>query len=184
MVAEGRDTTVTPYDLWRHGVRLTEAMHRHGGGDAWAAEHAQVVAAFDRLRTDPRSPLLERMEATVRLQALAAAWERQERLLQAARDDLVARLAGGALIAVGFVGQASGGDTETLRPVPPAAWNGCPAVDWERSRLVAGAIRYTDVRVMDRVRTVSNENDGAAEAIDPASDSCSIPARQARGEPC
>jgi hypothetical protein len=158
----------TPYDVWRQGFTLTEALGRFVGGDAWSAEHARVMAAFDRLRTDPRSPLIDRPETATRLQDLAEDWQRLARLLQQARNDLVRRLALGELFAVGFVGTTSDGGAETLQPIPPTAWQANPEVDWDASRADVGSVRYSDIRVLDGIRAMpaSGWDDDDAERLD------------------
>jgi hypothetical protein len=137
---------VTPYDAWRAGLCLERAFDRWGGGAAWTRQHAWLLAQFDLLRMERRSPLIDRPAAAVRLQSMGGAWDDHERRYVALRDAFRERLRRGDLLAIGFT--AAGGGTQRLAILPPASWSPESRVDWARSRVTVDANLFLDVRVV------------------------------------
>ena len=135
-----------PFDLWRGGFTLTDALDRFADGGSWLRSTSRVMDRFDRLRTDPRSPLSDRVEATVRLQDMARAWEEQARLLEELRARLIGHLHAGDLLAVGFTVERA--STSRLVIVPREAWANVTAIDWDRSALQAKNLAFIEVRVL------------------------------------
>ena len=156
-----RSSAATPYDLWQRGVTLAHAVAEVSVPDDQSrSDAARVRRGFERLRTDPRSPLHDRVDTLQRLQGLAGAWEDEARRVQDARHALATRLAAGHVVALGFVVDPSGG--LRLAAVPPAAWIAADAqdrIDWERSRVDALESRFEDVRIVFRPTPPSGPQD-------------------------
>lgn len=135
-----------PFEVWQDGLTLANALDRFANGEAWSRCNSRVMYRFDQLRTDPRSPLSERVEATVRLQDLARACEEQARLLEELRARLIDQLRAGDLLAVGFtVDPAS---SSKLAVVPREDWANALGIDWECSGLHGHERIFVDVRVL------------------------------------
>lgn len=135
------------YRVWEQAVPLNSAVDAFAGGDASQHLRHSVERTVDRLRRDPRSPLADRKAAIERLQALGEAWERQARMLDAARHRLLAALAVGELAAVAFARQ--GGAARRLTALPPCIWSRRPKVSWESDRICVDAVTYEAVRIVD-----------------------------------
>ena len=134
-----------PLQAWQHGVQLAEAVSSTPAGRRWERANASVAERYDRLRTDPRSPLHDRADTIQRLQAMASDWDQQVRDLDALRADLQARLGAGRLLALGF--ERTSAATQRLVAVPPPAWR-TGTVDWARSALDSKMGSYADIRVL------------------------------------
>ena len=149
------DSGIGPFEIWQSGATLAGALDLFAGGRAWTARKSGVMARFHQLRTDPRSPMADRGEAMVRLQDLAEAWEDQARLLDEIRAGLVARLAVGELVALGFAGDTPA--TGRLAAIPAYVWQAGPAIDWDRSGIKGRDQSFSDIRVLPTPR---NQLDG------------------------
>ena len=149
------DSGIGPFEIWQSGATLAGALDLFAGGRAWTARKYGVMARFDQLRTDPRSPMADRGEAMVRLQDLAEAWEDQARLLDEIRAGLVARLAAGELVALGFAVDTPAAGR--LAAIPACVWQAHPAIDWDRSGILSPEQPFSDVRVL---RTPRDQLDG------------------------
>jgi hypothetical protein len=139
---------VTPFDVWRGGLTLTEAVERTDAGRRCIEMRSRVLGLCRRLQNDPRLPLFDRVESTLWVHGLAADWEEQSRLLEEAREMVRRRLCSGELFGCGFVG--CGDQPQQLVAVPPEAWHDPENIDWD-----AGGVRdktgtFADIRVVPR----------------------------------
>ncbi len=134
------------FDAWRGGLTLADALDRFAGGANVSEPKSRIMDRFDRLRTDPRSPLAERIEATVHLQDMARDWEEQARQLETQRVGLIGRLRSGALLALGFIVETP--SSSRLAVVPREAWSDDTAVDWDGSGIQGKNAAFLDVRVL------------------------------------
>lgn len=152
---------MTLFHAWERGITLQSALDRSMGGRAWSAAHDQVLGRFQRLRTDPRSPLADRLESLARMQSLGEAWEEQTRLLDAARQAMVARLARAELAAIGFLRDEP--FAPRLAPVPVGMWAGDIDIDidWQASTMTGRGFAFADLRVVEDRRALSAEASGA-----------------------
>jgi hypothetical protein len=151
--------------LWQRGLAPTLVLATSPAGRAWQARATRTQRAYDRLRTDPRSPLSDRVEAIQRLQTLAADSERLAADLERLRASLIARLAAGAAFAIGFGGGVAG--TQRLAAIPPATWAAGAALDWVTATLctATGAV-WRDVRILPPAADVRAIEDWPAARID------------------
>ncbi len=134
------------FRLWEQAVPLNRAVEMFAGGDDSRQLRDAVERTVDGLRRDPRSPLIDRKLATDRLQAIGQAWERQARMLDAARQRLLARLGAGDLVAIGFARQ--GGAARRLTALETDVWLLRPAVYWEAESARLDAVTYEDLRIL------------------------------------
>lgn len=144
--SERSEQRISPFDVWQGGLTLARALDRFVDGRSWSRRHSRVMSRFDRLRTDPRSPMSDRAEAMARLQDMASEWEAQARLLEELRARLTDRLRAGDLLAVGFTDES--GSSSKLAIVPREAWAEAAAIDWDRSGISGNGRGYVDVRVL------------------------------------
>lgn len=135
--------------VWDGAIALTVAVDRLAGGSISRNLRDSVVDTVDLLRRDPRSPLADRPLATDRLQSLAQAWERQARLLEAARERLVVRLSAGELAALGFARRTGDDRPARLLVITRRDWSDNPVVDWEAETVSVGKMTVAYVRVVD-----------------------------------
>lgn len=140
---------MTLFDVWCSGLSLDDAVQRSAGGRDWARAHARALAHYRDLRTDPRSPLIDRAMTMTRLQALGSEWEDQIRLQERAREAVREALARGDMVALGFA-RDEPAEASRLSVVPSAMW--CQEVDirWQASAAVAGSRTFEDLRVVAR----------------------------------
>ena len=131
---------------WRNGLVLADALDRFAGGRRWSECNSRIMGQFDHLHTDPRNPLSERVEATVRLQDMARDWEKQERLLEHVRTQLIDQLRVSTLLGLGFIRETTASSKLTI--VPPEAWTDVSVIDWERSRIASKTMQFMDVRIL------------------------------------
>ncbi|TVR99807.1 MAG: hypothetical protein EA406_02365 [Rhodospirillales bacterium] len=127
-------------------MTLEQAVQASLEGRAWADLHADTLARYQSLRTDPRSPLHDRMASMARLQDLAADWERQLRLRAEAEAAVHRALADAVLLACGFDRRA--GVADRLVALAPMVWQRPVSIDWVQSAVQAGPERFADVRVL------------------------------------
>jgi hypothetical protein len=153
---------VTPFDVWRCGVSLAEAVEGTDAGRRWTETRTRVLGAFHRLQTDPRSPLFDRVESTLRVQALAADWQEQMHLLEDAREVVRRRLSSGELFGCGFVG--CGGQPQQLAAVPPETWREATNIDWDTGGVTGKGSTFADVRVVPRPQEWLTD-DGEPDAV-------------------
>lgn len=135
-----------PYELWQGGLTLTDALDRFADGQSWSRCKSRVMDRFDHFRTDPRSPLSDRVEATARLQDMARAWEEQARLLEDLRAHLIGQLHAGELMALGFTVEPA--SSSKLAIVPREEWANAIAIDWDQSGVRGKDTAFLDVRVL------------------------------------
>jgi hypothetical protein len=126
-------------------ARMVEASE---AGRRSAEKRARVLDACRRLQNDPPGPLFDRIESTVRLQALAEEWEEQIALLEEAREAIRHRLCSGELLACGFVGNSD--QPQQLAAVPPEMWHHPAQIDWDGGGVARPARAFVDVRVIPR----------------------------------
>jgi hypothetical protein len=143
---EIREKRGGPFEVWEGGLTLADALHRFADGGSWLRSKSRVMDRFDRLRTDPRSPMSDRVEATVRLQEMARAWEEQARLLEELRARLIGQLHAGELLAVGFIVETA--STSRLTILPSEAWTNTTTIDWDRSAIQARDFAFIGVRIL------------------------------------
>ncbi len=136
---------MTPYELWERGVALWEALMRGPGGGPWRLEQERIIRGFEALRTDPGSPLIDRLWAIDRLQAMGESWDRHQRRLGELQAALLDRLRAGRAVACGFLGDAEA--CQRLVGISREAWARAK-VDWLRSAVVSGEATFKDVRVL------------------------------------
>lgn len=137
---------MTPFDVWRSGISLAEAVERTDAGRRWTEMRARVLGVCRRLQNDPRLPRLDRAESIRWVQDLAADWEEQLRLLEEAREVVRRLLSSGALFGCGFVG--CGDQAQQLAAVPPETWNDPENIDWEAGGVAGKTATFADVRVV------------------------------------
>ena len=159
--SEAPERPVGPFELWRGGFTLPEALDRFADGRSWLRSKSRVMDRFDRLRTDPRSPMSDRVETTVRLQDMARAWEEQARLLEELRARLIGRLHAGELPALGFTVESA--STSRLTIIPGKAWTNANTIDWDRSAIQAKDFAFMGVRIL--APRQHRLHDGARETI-------------------
>jgi len=135
-----------PFKVWQDGLTLADALDRFANGDSWNRSKSRVMDRFDQLRTDPRSPLSDRAESTVRLQDMARAWEEQARLLEELRARLIGQLSAGELLAVGFAVETASSSRLTI--VPRETWIDATTIDWDRSAIQEKDFAFIGVRVL------------------------------------
>lgn len=138
------------FQIWEQAIPLSHAVDLFAGGLDGHRLHDTVIHTVDKLRKDRRSPLADRKEATDRLQAIAQAWEMQERMRDAARQRLVARLGGMELGAIAFAREGSA--ARRLTNIPARLWLDRPEIDWDREVLIVGARIHEDLRIIDLQR--------------------------------
>jgi hypothetical protein len=150
---------VTPFDVWRGGLTLAEAVEGTEAGRRWAEMRARVLADCHRLHNDPRLPLFDRIESTLWAQRLAADWEEQIRLLDEAREVVRNCLSSGKLFGCGFVG--CGNQPQQLAVVPPETWRDEAHIDWDLGRVRTKGSVFSDVRVVPRPQETLFDNSKA-----------------------
>lgn len=158
---------MTLFAAWRDGMTLEQAVHASLEGRAWAELYAGTLARYRSLRTDPRSPLHDRMASLSRLQAMAEDWERQVRLRAQAEAAVQQALADAVLLACGF--DRRPGQAEPLVPLAPELWRRTLAIDWPASAVrVRGWEReevYGDIRVLPAARRSLDAEHPSGEAV-------------------
>lgn len=154
-----------PFEVWQDGLTLANVLDRFANGGEWSRRKSRIMDRFDQLRTDPRSPLADRVEATVRLQDMARAWEEQARLLEELRARLIDQLHAGELLAVGFTVEPA--SSSKLAIVPREDWASAVGIDWECSGLQGRDRTFVDVRVLaPPTRQVENNREQGSRLTD------------------
>ncbi len=139
--------TVRLFDLWSSGMPLAAAALTSAAGQLWQKDHGELRAAYDRLRTEPQSPLLDRAGTLQALQALAVETETLAARLDDLRSQLRRRLVRGQVAAIGFAGDPVS-RCEQMVLVPPETWRNEAAIDWQHATVADGRGRVIrDVRI-------------------------------------